>query len=129
AGLRFLRAKRGAEGIDLTKGERGGLDVELAALGEVGLVAEVVHGKEGAGAFAGGWREDRRIGEDEAVVVEEVAGGLDNFGADAQDGRLARRADPEMPVVHEEVGAMLFERNGEGIVGGHALEDFHVFYV
>jgi hypothetical protein len=42
AGLRFFRAEGGAEAVDLAQGERGGLDVELAGLGEEGGVAEVV---------------------------------------------------------------------------------------
>ena len=38
AGLGFFRAEGGAEAVDLAEGEGGGLDVELAGLGEVGLV-------------------------------------------------------------------------------------------
>ena len=42
--LRFFRSERRAEGVDLAQGERGGFDVELAGLREVGLVVvEVVH--------------------------------------------------------------------------------------
>ncbi len=129
AGLGFFGAEGGAEGVDLAEGEGGALDVELAGLGEVGLVAEVVDLEEGAGAFAGGGGEDGRVGEDEAVVVEVVAGGFDDFGADAEDGGLARGADPEVAVLHEEVGAMLFEGDGVGIVFGDALDDLDVLDV
>src|ERR1017187_9053622 len=64
AGLGFLRAEGGAEAVDLAEGEGGGLNVELAGLGEVGGVAEVVELEEGAGAFAGGGGEDGRVGAD-----------------------------------------------------------------
>ena len=67
--------------------------------------------------------------QDEAVLVEEVARGVDDLGADAQDGRLARRAHPEMAVLHQEVDAVLLERNGVGIVLGHALHDLDAFYI
>ena len=70
AGLGFFGAEGGAEAVDLAQGERGGLDVELAGLGEEGGVAEVVDGKERGGAFAGGRGEDGRVGADEAVAVE-----------------------------------------------------------
>ena len=129
AGLGFFGAKSWAEGVDLAQRERGALDVELAALREVGFVSEVFNGKERAGAFAGRRREDGRIGEDEAALVEEVARSLDDFGADAQDRGLARRANPEMAVLHQEVGAVLLERDGEGRVFGHALDDFDAFDV
>ena len=126
AGLGFFRAEGGAEAVDLAEGERGALDVELAALGEEGLVAEVVHREERRGAFARGGREDRRIGEDEAVVVEIVAGGLDDLRADAQDGGLARRANPEMAMLHQEIDAVLLGRDGIGLLLGHALHHFDV---
>ena len=34
-----------------------------------------------------------------------------------------------MAVLHEEVGAVLLERDGEGRVLGHALDDFDAFHV
>ena len=71
AGLGFFGAEGGAEGVDLAEGEGGGFDVELAGLGEVGLVVvEVVHLEELGGAFAGVGGEDGRVGADEAVGVE-----------------------------------------------------------
>ena len=53
AGLGFFGAEGGAEAVDLAESERGGLDVELAGLGEEGGVAEVVDGEERGCAFAG----------------------------------------------------------------------------
>ena len=47
AGLGFFGAEGGAEAVDLAERERGGFDVELAGLREVGLVVvEVVHLEE-----------------------------------------------------------------------------------
>ena len=127
AGLGFLGAEGGAEAVDLAQGQGGGLDVELAGLGEVGRVAEVVDREEGRGAFAGGGREDGRVGADEAVGVEVLRCGAHDFGADAQDGGLARGADPEMAVLHEEVDAVLLEGDGVGVGLGDALNDLEVF--
>ncbi len=127
AGLRFLGAKGGSEAIDLAEGQRGALDIELTALREEGLIAEVLDREERGGAFAGSGGEDRRIGEDEAVVVEIVARGLDDLGADAQDRRLPRRTDPEMAVLHQEFDAVLLGRDGIGLLLRHALHDFDVF--
>ena len=123
AGLGFFGAEGGAEAVDLAQGEGGGLDVELAGLGEVGRVAEVVDGKERGGAFAGGGREDGRVGADEAVGVKVLRGGAHDLGADAEDGGLARSADPEMAMLHEEVDAVLLERDGVGVGLGDALDD------
>src|SRR5579863_5979904 len=72
AGFGFFGAEGGPEAVDLAESESGGLDVELAGLGEEGGVAEVVDGEEGGGAFAGGGSEDGRIGADEAVGVKEL---------------------------------------------------------
>ena len=129
AGLGFFRAEGGAEAVDLAQGQRGGLDVELAGLGEEGGVAEVVDREEGGGAFAGRGSEDGRVGADEAVGVEILRCGAHDFGADAEDGGLARGADPEMAVLHEEVDAVLLEGDGVGVGLGDALDDLQVFDV
>ncbi len=130
AGLGFFGAEGGAEAVDLAEGEGGGFDVELAGLGEVGLVVvEVVHLEELAGSFAGVGGEDGWVGADEAVGVEVLGCGAHDGGADAEDGGLARGAEPEVAVLHEEVDAVLFEGDGEGGFFGDALEDFDVFYV
>ena len=130
AGFGFFGAEGGAEAVDLAEGEGGGFDVELAGLGEVGLVVvEVVHLEELGGAFAGVGGEDGWVGADEAVGVEVLGCGAHDGGADAEDGGLARGAEPEVAVLHEEVDAVLFEGDGEGGFVGDALEDFDVFYV
>ena len=108
AGLGFFGAEGGAEAVDLAEREGGGFDVELAGLGEVGLVVvEVVHLEELGGAFAGVGREDGRVGADEAVGVEVLGCGAHDGGADAEDGGLARGAEPEVAMLHEEVDAVL----------------------
>ena len=96
----FSGAEGWAERIDLAQRHGGGFDVELAGLREVGLLFEVVHREKRGGAFAGGGREDGRIGERKSVAVEEIAGGANDFGAHAQNGRLALRAQPKMAVLH-----------------------------
>ena len=126
AGLRFFRAEGWAERINLAERHGGRFDVELAGLREVGLLFEVVDGEERGGAFAGGGREDGRIGERESVAVEKIAGGANDFGAHAQDGRLALGAQPEMAVLHQEVDAMFFGRDRIGIGFGDALHDLDV---
>src|SRR5262249_44036783 len=73
-----------------------------------------------------GRREDRRIGQHEAVIVKIVARGADDLGAYAQDGALTRRPHPEMTVFHQEVNAVLFARDGKRIVFWNALHDPHI---
>ena len=108
AGFGFFGAEGGAEAVDLAESEGGGFDVELAGLGEVGLVVvEVVHLEELGGAFAGVGSEDGWVGADEAVGVEVFGGGAHDGGTDAEDGGLARSAEPEMAMLHEEVDAVL----------------------
>ena len=71
AGLGLFGAKGGAEAVDLAERQRGGLDVELAGLGEVGHVfVEVLHLEEVGGAFAGVGCEDGRVGADESIGIE-----------------------------------------------------------
>src|SRR5580698_8674519 len=130
AGFGFFGAEGGAEAVDLAEGEGGGFDVELAGLGEVGLVVvEVVHLEELGGAFAGVGGEDRWVGADEAVEVKVLGCGTHDGGADAQDGGLARGADPEVAVLHEEVDAGFFELDGEWGVDRDLLDDVDVFDV
>src|SRR6516162_3777570 len=76
-GLRFFGAKRRPEAIDLAKGERPRLGIELSALGQICLaLAEVVELEQVAGAFARGRGQDRSIEDHEAALVKEVAAGL-----------------------------------------------------
>src|SRR5277367_1083521 len=130
ARLRLLGSERWAEAVDLAEGEGGGFDVELAGLGEVGLVVvEVVHFKKLTGAFAGVGSEDGWVGADEAVDVEVLGCGAHDGGADAEDGGLAWGAEPEVAVLHEEVDAGFLELDGEGGFYGDLLDDLYVFYV
>src|ERR1019366_1075969 len=74
AGLGFFGAEGWTERVDLAERHGGGFDIELAGLREVGLLFEVIHGEKRGGSFAGGGREDGRIGKSESVAVEEIAG-------------------------------------------------------
>jgi hypothetical protein len=128
--LRLLGSERWAEAVDLAEGEGGGFYVELAGLGEVGLVVvEVIHLEELTGAFAGVGSEDGWVGADEAVDVEVLGCGAHDGGADAEDGGLARGSEPEVAVLHEEVDAGFFELDGEGGFYGDFLYDGDVFDV
>ena len=116
ARLRFFRAERWAECIDLAK--RGGrcFDVELAGLREIGfLVVDVIHFEKRGGAFARSGRENRRVGERVALRIHEIARGANGFRTNPQNGGLARRANPEMPVVEKKIDAVLFELNRIGL--------------
>ena len=129
AGFRFLRAEGRAEGIDLAQSHGRGFDVKLAGLRQVGLLIEVVHREQGARAFAGRRRQNRRIGQDKATIVKEVAGGADDFRPYPQNGGLPRRAHPQMAMLHQEIDAMLLQRDGIGIIFGDALHHLHAAHV
>ena len=89
-------------------------------------MVEVRDGEEGGGAFAGGRREDRRIGQDEPLAVEEVADAVDNLVPHPQDRRLPAAADPEVAPVEQVVDAVFLGR--DGVVAGlaHDLEGRYV---
>ncbi len=107
AGLGLLGPEGGTEAVDLAEGRRGRLQVELARLREVGLVAEVVGLEERRGPLAGGGSQDGRVDEGEVALVEEVADALLDLAADAQGGALAAGAQPEVAVLHQERRAVL----------------------
>src|SRR5438046_4627387 len=112
ASLRFLRAKRRAEDVDLAEGEGPCLAVELAALGEIGGLVEVRHREEAGRALARVRREDGCVEGQETVAVEVLATGADDLGAYANDRLLAIRSEPEMAVIEEKGDAVLL-----GVIG------------
>ncbi len=75
------------------------------------FVLEVLHRKERRRPFARGRREDRRVGEDEAVAVEEVADRVDDFVPHAQNRGLPLGADPQVPAIEQVVDAVLLRRD------------------
>ena len=112
ARLRLLGAERRAEAVDAAERHRVRFVVQLTALRQIRrLVLEVLRRKQRRRALAGGRREDRRVGQDEAAAVEEVADGVDDLVADAQDRLLALGADPEMAAVEQVVDAVLLRRD------------------
>src|SRR4029450_9739955 len=103
--------------VDLAERHRVRFVVELTALRQIrGLLLEVLRRKQRRRAFAGGGREDGRVGQDEAARVEEVADSVDDLVAYAQDRLLPFAADPEVAAVQQIVHAMFLRRDG-GIVG------------
>ena len=112
ARLRFLRAEHRAEVVDAAQRHGVGLGVQLSALREKDLlVLEVVDGEQRGRALAGGRSENRRVGEDEALVVEEITHRADDFVAHAKDSGLLFGSNPEMAAIEQIVDAVLFWRN------------------
>ncbi len=110
--LRLLRAKCRAEAVHPSQGHRVGLVVQLPALSQVRrLLVEVRHRKQRGRAFAGGWREDGRVGQDKPAVVKKPPDRGDHFGPDAQDGVLPLGANPQVPTIHQVVDTMFLRRN------------------
>src|SRR5262249_36039564 len=118
----FFRAEGRTERINLAQRHRRSFDVELAGLSKKRLFVEVIHRKQGAGAFAGCGCENGRVGKSEAALVEEIAGGANDLSSNPQDGALPRRAHPQVPVLHKKIDPMLLARDGKRIVFGHPLD-------
>ena len=117
AGLGLFGAEGGTEAVDAAKGVDIRLVVQLARLGQVGRLAEVIGLEKGGRALAGGWGQDRRVHIDEAVIVEPIADGADDGSPHPQHGPLPLRADPQVAVVHQELDPVLLGLNG--VVLGH----------
>ena len=111
--LALLGAEGRPERVDPAERHRVGFVVQLPALRQVRfLVVEVFDGKQRRRALAGRGREDRRVGEDEALLVEEIADRVDDLVAHAQDRRLPLGADPQVPPIHQVIDAMFLRRDG-----------------
>ncbi len=123
AGGGLLGPEGRAEAVGPPEGHGGGLLVELARLGEVGLATEVVRLEQGAGALAGVGREDGRVDQQEALPVEEVADGPHREGPDRQHRVGPAAAQPEVAVLEQEGGAVLLL--GDGVALG-VLDDLQV---
>ena len=111
AGLRLLRAEGWPEAVHLAERHRGGFNVELAGLRQKRRIAEVIDGKQRGGAFASRRRQDRRLGQGEALVVEEIMRRAHDLAANPQDRRLPLAAYPQMAMLHQELDAVLFRRD------------------
>ena len=77
--LGLLRAEGRSETIDLAQGRRRGLAVELTALGQVGLLVEIIGMEQRGGAFTGIRRENRRVRQNEPPLVKEIPAGPDDL--------------------------------------------------
>ena len=116
-GLGFFGPKGGAEAIHPAQGHGRSLQIELAALGQVGLApVQIVRLKEAGGALAGRGGEDGGVYQHEAAVVEEVPAGPADFVPDSQNGLLPGGPQPQVAPVHEE-GHPVF-LGGDGIFRG-----------
>ena len=81
----------------------------MAALGKVGILAEIIGLKERAGALTSGGGEDGRIEIEEALTVEILAHRFHDTHTHAQDRPLTLHADPQVTVVEREVHAVILE--------------------
>ena len=111
ARLRLLGAEGGTEGVDFAESHRHGFAVELAALCQIGRLAEVVDLEERAGAFDGVFGEDRRVHLDKPTLLKKSMDGHDDAVAHPHDGPLAAAAQPEVPVIHQKLDAVCFGRD------------------
>ncbi len=128
--LGFFGAERGAEAIHFAEGHSVGFVVKLAGLRQVNFfVFEVIHFKERGGAFAGGWREDGRVYQREAMRIEVIANAFHNFVANANRGMLPAAAQPKMTMVHQEIDAVFFGSDRIRVLFRHALDDVRAVYV
>ncbi len=113
ARLALLGAEGRTEGVHLAQRHRVRFVVQLPALRQVRLlIVEILDWKQCGRALAGRRRKDRRVGEDEALVVEEVAHGVDDLVAHAQDRGLPLGADPQVAAIHQVINAVFLWRNG-----------------
>ena len=123
ARLALLGAEGRAEAVDLAERHRVGFVVELSALRQKRrVVLEVLHREQRRRALARGRREDRRVGEDEALAVEEVADRVDDLVADAQNRGLPLGANPQMAAIEQIVDAVLLRRDRIVVRGRDDLE-------
>src|SRR6266850_2544351 len=119
-GLRFLGSKRGSEAVHLPERGSGGLDIELPRLREVrGAQVEIFRGEQVAGRLADRPGEDRRVHQNEMLLVEEVADRLDHLVAHPRDRHLAPAPEPEVAVLEQERGAVLLRGDREVVTGSH----------
>jgi hypothetical protein len=118
--LGFLRPESRAEAIDLAEGHAGRLQVELARLGQVGLLPEIVGFEKGGGPLAGGGGEHGAVDENVSALIEEVPAPLADLVADPEQGVGAGGAQPEVAVIQEELRAVVL--GSDGIVLG-GVED------
>ena len=121
----LLRPKRRPKAVHLAMRHARRLEIELAGLGQIHWLAEVVHFKECGRALAGGRCEDRCVDEHEAVVVEEPPDGVDQRVANLEDHFLPPRSKPQVAMLHQEVGAMSLRRDGVFAAGVYKFEAGH----
>ena len=99
------------------------LQVELAALGKIGLApVQIVGLEEAGGALASRGGEDGGVHQDEPPRVEEVPAGPADLVPDSQNGLLPGGPQPQVATVHEE-GHPVF-LGGNGIFRGD-LNGYH----
>src|SRR5690349_394322 len=108
-GLRFLGSKGGTEAIDLPQGCRGGFDVKLSRLCQIGLPdVEVIGREQISRLFANGSGEDWGIDQNESALIEEISDSLHHLVAYSGHGRLATAPEPKVSMLEQESRPMFF---------------------
>src|SRR5439155_20927478 len=88
-GLGLLRPEGRPEAIYLAECRGGRFVVKLAALGQIGLFAEIIGFEQRRRPLAGVRGEDGRVDQEEPAVIEKTAADADDLVTDAQDRLLA----------------------------------------
>src|SRR2546425_3239454 len=110
----LFRSERRAEAIHFAERRRGGLDVQLARLREIGLPQiEVVDGEQRARMLADRAGEYGGVDQGEVPLMEEIANRLDDLVAHARDRDLLLRAQPQMAVLEQVRDPVLLGRDGK----------------
>ena len=123
ARLGLLGAEHGPEVVDAAERHGVGLCVELPALREKDfLILEIVDREERRRALARRRSENRRVGEDEPLVVEKVAYSADDLMTHAKDRRLLLRTNPQVTPIEQVIDPVLLRSNRVVRRRAHDLE-------
>jgi len=102
-GVTLLGTERLGNAEDVSEGGKAGLEVELGALSEVGLLSVVVEGEESGSSLDLGLDHARRGDLEETEVGVGGAEGLEKGGADLEGARDGLSTDDKVTSVGEEV--------------------------
>lgn len=104
-GVTLLGAERLGNTEDVSKGRKAGFEVELGALGEVGLLSVVVEGEEGGSSLDLGLDHAGRGNLEETEVGVGGTEGLEKGGADLEGAGDGLSTDDKVTSVGEEIGS------------------------
>lgn len=111
--FRFFRAEGWTKTIHFAECHRVRFVIKLSALREIRRIAVKVSFEKRRRAFDRCRCENRRIHQQETLLIQPIANRLDDRRAHAQDGMLPRRTQPQMAICHQEFDAVFFGRDGK----------------